>query len=112
MHITVMIQDDIAYLSGVLADWKTFEDIGTLHQDVLSLDQDSQAFINALPHSTYITSETIANAYHSTLIANTTNQDTIASPPYISQGSQDWRAWLQGGADLMNNTCHNTTMYR
>ncbi len=98
------MQDNIAYLSGVLEKWRAFEDVTALHQDILSLDHRAQTFISALPDAKYISSESVMEAYHTTLVANTTDTDTLASPMYISQGVDDWRFWLSSGADLHSNT--------
>jgi hypothetical protein len=48
----------------------------------------------------YITSEPLIEAYHATLIADTTDQDTLASPSYVSDGVLAWRSWLRNGCDL------------
>ena len=104
LQMTVMMQDTIAYLSGVLKDWKGFDDITSLHHDVLEMDRKSREFISTLSHPTYITSEPTIDAYNTTLIANTTDQDTIASPSYISQGAKEWRSWLSSGANVKNSS--------
>jgi hypothetical protein len=100
LQVTVMMQDSIAYLSGVLEHWRAFDEIATLYADVLALDQKSQTFIRTLPHSLYITSEAMLDAYNTTLIANTDDKDSLASSAYISRGAEDWRSWLSSGANL------------
>ena len=104
LQITVMMQDSIAFLSGVLENWKVFDDIVTLRENVLAVDQKSLAFINGLQYATYMTSEPVLDAYNATLIANTTDQDALGSASYISHGAQDWRNWLSCGADLKNKS--------
>lgn len=104
LQITLLMQDDIAYLSGVVGNWTSFEDITTLHQDVLALDQRVQVAVGALPHPHYITSERALDAYYTTLIANTTDTDTLASSKYVSEGAKEWHSWLSSGANLNNNT--------
>lgn len=89
LQITIMMQDSVAYLSGVLNAWKYFDDISTLHNDVLDLDQKAQTFINAMLPSKYITSDPVADAYNATLIANTTDRDAIASPEDVAKGAEE-----------------------
>ncbi|KAJ9610376.1 hypothetical protein H2200_005153 [Cladophialophora chaetospira] len=107
LQITVMMQDSISCLSGVVGNPMGLEDGVDLrkhYKEVLALDQVVQAFVCALPHPNYITSERALHAYNTTLIANTTDTDTIASPEYISDGAEEWRSWLSCGANPNNNT--------
>ena len=94
LQVTLVMQDTVTYLSGVTPNWEL--------QEILDLDSNSQSFINNLPHSTYITSESVLQAYNTTLIANTTDKDILASTSYVADGVIEWRAWLSlgvGGKD-------------
>ncbi|OAP63336.1 hypothetical protein AYL99_02563 [Fonsecaea erecta] len=100
LSITILMQDTIAYLSGVCENGKGFDGIARPSEEVLSLDQRSRDFIQTLSSKFYINSEHMLDAYNSTLIANTTDQDTIASASYVSSGVQQWRSWLSSGTPL------------
>ncbi|KIW97509.1 uncharacterized protein Z519_01093 [Cladophialophora bantiana CBS 173.52] len=109
LSITVMMQDTIAYLSGVVENGKPFGDIVGLRQDILALDRTSQDFVKALPFPTYIDSEFALDAYNATLIARTTDEDTIASPSYVTSGAREWRCWLSSRTPSGDNTKTNDT---
>ncbi|KIW23422.1 uncharacterized protein PV07_11620 [Cladophialophora immunda] len=103
LSITVVMQDTVAFLSGVLDNGKGVSDTAQSSQEMLALDQKSQAFIKALSSTIYINSEHVLDAYNATLIANTTEQDTVASPAYVTSGVQQWRSWLSSRAPLRTN---------
>jgi hypothetical protein len=104
LQVTVMMQDTITYLSGVLQQWKSFDDITTLHNDVLELDRGCRTRIQALSKPSYINSEPVLTAYNATLIANTTDQDVLATTDYVEDGARDWRTWLASGANPKNGS--------
>ncbi|KIY03459.1 uncharacterized protein Z520_00150 [Fonsecaea multimorphosa CBS 102226] len=105
LSITVMMQDTVAYLSGVLENCKGVDGIKRpSSQEVLAMDQKCQGFIKTLPSTVYVNSEHVLDAYNATLIANTTDQDTVASPSYVSSGVQEWRSWLSSRASVSTST--------
>ncbi|KAH0848299.1 hypothetical protein AYO21_04329 [Fonsecaea monophora] len=104
LSITVMMQDNITFLSGVLENGNGLVNSRKTAQEVLALDQQSQEFIKTLPSTFYINSEQVIDAYNATLIANTTDHDTVASPSYVTAGVQEWRSWLSSQTLLTTNT--------
>jgi len=102
LRITSVMQDTITFLGKTLQKKWGLEDIETLYQDILDLDQRSRDYIGGPAGPTYITSEPALEVYDAALIANTDDDRSIASPSYI-QEAQKWRAWLASGAKFENN---------
>ncbi|KIX03068.1 uncharacterized protein Z518_06618 [Rhinocladiella mackenziei CBS 650.93] len=102
LQVTVVMQDTVVHLSGVIDGWVRYDDIQTVRGNVLDRDQRQRSFIQKSPLSAYITSEPVTDAYNATLIANTTNDDKLATSSYVADGVSTWRRWLSDGADLTN----------
>lgn len=100
LQVTVLMMDAVIFLGGTIRKLKRPNDIQKLRQDVADIDTRTQAFVSALPSSTYITSEGVLDALNKTLIANTTDQDALADSQYVADGASEWRSWLSDEADL------------
>lgn len=101
MSLPTVMQDEILYLSGVVPNWKKSRDIKNSYQAVATIDQENVAQLASFIAETYFTSETLMDAYNSSLIANRTDRDAIASPSCVKEGVSAWRSWLKDGADLV-----------
>ena len=100
MNLPTIMQDGILYLSGLVPNWQKYRDIKISYQAVATIDQENVEQLASFKSETYITSETLMDAYNSTLIANTTDRDAIASPSYVEEGVSACRSWLKDGANM------------
>ncbi|KIW46559.1 uncharacterized protein PV06_02226 [Exophiala oligosperma] len=110
LQVTVLMMDACVFLGGTIPKLKRPNDIQELRQDVADIDARTQSFINALPSSEYITSEGVLDALNKTLIANTTDEDTLADTRYAVDGASQWRLWLSDGADLSRAPKYNDAL--
>ena len=100
MSLTTVMQNEIVYVSGTVPQYKRYADIGRIHEAVASIDEANIRQLESLEFPTYFTSEDAIDAYNSTLIGNTTEQDTLASKSYVKESIAVWRSWITAGADM------------
>ena len=97
LTIKCLMTDDIVYLGGVAKDFRKFSDVAEVHQVLNELDQAASSFIQNHVGPLYITGEAVEDAYATTLIANTTHEDRLATNEYC-EVYKEWHAWLVAGA--------------
>jgi hypothetical protein len=97
LQVSLLMVDRISFLSGVIDRWIVRDDITRLRNEVLAMDRKCQERLSILP-THYIDGGSNMEAYDTTLIANTTNQDMLANAEYVAQGTRAWRTWLNSGA--------------
>lgn len=74
-------------------EWSFYNYFPRIRRIIDRLEQDCFSAADIHLPTVYMNGESLEDAYAATLIANTTHEDGIASPPYCKE-YKEWRSWI------------------